>query len=566
MKANPDQQRHSMPIGGFQSKQKIQLHFNKPQLRSLTIGAPTEIFIAGRGTGKSEGVLAVKSAKCYFGTMPRGTGAWVGATYSQLFTRTLPALIAGYDRLGYIYNHHYTIGVRPKEKWIKQWTWKGPHKPPLSYKYFMCWWNGAGAHLISQDRPGGANGLTLDWFGGDEAKLLNQKKLKEELFPTNRGIVPAFAGNPYHHGYTLTSDMPIGTAGMWLLDMMNGMDREIVNQIWQLQVARYQLRYFQKKQTSDTAKREWQKQIDVVDAELNDLRKGLLYYHEASTLDNVHAVGEEFIYQQLRDTTPFQFETQILNLRPLRLENGFYPDFDEEIHGYFAEEETYFDNCTFDVTNPVFDCRKDKDLNPDAPLHIGIDYNRRIHPITVFQPTDKEIRMVNAMHVSYPEKLSHALKKFIEYYKPHKRKFIYYWYDHTAVSDEHETRRCDDVINALRKAGWIVKPMYLGQSPSHEVRYNMWGHFLSEDGTYEKKFTVNRENCRDYIMSVSMAQAERRENGFGKDKRTERDENFPAQHSTHYSEAGDTPVYGILESKLSFGVETTSHGGIIIGD
>ena len=32
----------------------------------------------------------------------------------------------------------------------------------------------------------------------------------------------------------------------------------------------------------------------------------------------------------------------------MRLEDGFYPDFDEEIHGYFAEHSGYFDNLTYD--------------------------------------------------------------------------------------------------------------------------------------------------------------------------------------------------------------------------
>ena len=62
---------------------KTQLHFNKPQLRSIMIGAPDEYLVAGRGTGKSEGVLAPKSANCYLRTMPRGTGVFVGATYKM---------------------------------------------------------------------------------------------------------------------------------------------------------------------------------------------------------------------------------------------------------------------------------------------------------------------------------------------------------------------------------------------------------------------------------------------------------------------------------------------------
>jgi len=51
------------------------------------------------------------------------------------------------------------------------------------------------------------------------------------MFPANRGIIPAFKDNPYHHGKTFTTDMPVGTAGRWILDMMNEMEKAAVNNI-----------------------------------------------------------------------------------------------------------------------------------------------------------------------------------------------------------------------------------------------------------------------------------------------------------------------------------------------
>ena len=540
-----------------------QLHFNKPQLKSMIISAPTEYLVMGRGGGKSEGVLAPKSANCYFGTMPRGTGVTIGATYSQLLTRTLPALISGWERVGYRMGHHYLIAKKPTDKWIKMWNWKGPYRPPLDFKYFISWWNGAGAHLVSQDRTGSANGITIDWIIGDEAKLLNTDKLKTELFPANRGIIPEFKNNPYHHGMTFTTDMPIGTGGRWILNMVGEMNRDIVNQIWALQTVKFKLNYSLKNDERKDFKDELEKQISVLDEELNDLRKGLLYYHEASTLDNIHALGASYIKQQLRDTSEFQFDTQILNLRPLKLEDGFYPDFDEEIHGYYAENESYFDNLQYDPFSTILDCRKDKDLNTNAPLHMGGDYNRRIHPLSIGQVTDTEIRSIKGIHSLYPGKLKEALVLFVTYYKPHKRKFIYYWYDHTAVGDQHETRICDDVMNFLREHGWIVKGMYIGQQPGHEERYRMWGDLLTNNGKYNKQYKINRENCDKLILSKQQAQAEQRKDGFGKNKKSEHDPGFPAEESTHYTDAEDTWVFGVLESGLVYGNESKGGGGMI---
>jgi len=79
------------------------------------------------------------------------------------------------------------------------------------------------------------------------------------------------------------------------------------------------------------------------------------------------------------------------------------------------------------------------------------------------------------MHALYPGKLKEVIKLFTEYYKAHKRKFVYYWYDHTAVGDDNETRKCDEVVSTLNKAGWSVKRMYIGKAPGHETKYRMWG-------------------------------------------------------------------------------------------
>jgi hypothetical protein len=532
---------------------KKQLHFNKPQLKSMMIAAPDEVLIAGRGTGKSEGVLAPKSAKNYFGTMPRSAGVLVGATYNQILTRTLPALAAGWEKLGYVRDVHYIVGRKPTDKWIKTWKWPGPYRQPFNFQYFVSWWNGAGAHLVSQDRQGSSNGITIDWIIGDEAKLLNAERFRTELVPANRGIMLEFQNNPYHHGITLTTDMPVGTAGRWLFEYADKMDREKINQIWAIQVVHFKLSHLLKNEKRSTYANELKKQLAVLDDELNDLRKGLLYYHEASTLENIHALGVDWIKQQLRNSTPFQFDTQILNLRPLKLEDGFYPDLDEEYHGYFASNNSYLENLDYNFDKlSTIDCRRDSDIDHNLPLHIAIDYNRRIHPIVVGQDFGDEIRTVNALHALYPGKLKQALELFIRYYQPFKKKMVYYWYDHTAVGDQHESRICDDVIDILTAARWVVIPMYIGTAPGHEVKYRMWGNLLAENGTYPKKKRFNRENCDKLILSMYQAQAEQRKDGFGKDKKSEQDENFPAEESTHYSDAEDMMVYGMLESKLSY--------------
>lgn len=523
---------------------QVNLHFNKPQLLSMLVGAPHERLVAGRGTGKTEGVLAPKSADCYLNTMPRGCGVLLGATYTQIQTRTLPGLRYGWEKLGYKENVHYIIGKQPPPQWVKYWNWKGPFRAPLKFQYFISWFNGAGIHMVSQDRPGSSNGITIDWIIGDEAKLLKHDKLVTELQPANRGLIKDFAGNPYHHGTTYTTDMPVGSAGRWILETEAEMDKNKLQDIWAIQYANHLLQRNRDKRLQEQIKL----QVAVLMDELKDLRKGFLFYHEASTLENIDALGADYILEQLRDSSIFQFDTQILNKRPWRSEHSFYPDFNEEQQGYFDEDYGYIDTLGYAQTDITRDSRWDRDVDKDKPLSIALDYNRRIHPLVVGQRYETELRTVKGLHSLYPNKLKSVLDQFARYYKYHREKTVYYWYDHTAVDDmRDEGRMCDEVIDTLTKAGWAVIPCYIGQAPRHSVKYRMWGHLLRCTGKYQVKFKINRENCKYAILSIIQANAMQNKDGFEKDKRTERDPKFPAEESTHYSDAEDTLVYGELE-------------------
>lgn len=517
----------------------------------MLVGAPVEILIAGRGTGKTEGVLAPKSVICYLDAMPRSTGVIVGATYSQILTRTLPGMVKGWEMLGYKRDVHFIVGKTPPEAWKKMWNWQGPWRMPFRWNYVISWWNGAIIYLVSQDIIGSSNGITIDWIIGDEAKFLNQERFRQELLPANRGIMPAYRHKPYHHGITLTTDMPTGTSGLWLFEYEKECDKQRVKEILKLQLVINKLRAAMEFVTKKN-REYYVNQIEVINEEINDLRRGLIFYHEASSLDNIHALGLDYIKQQLQLTTLFEFDTQILNLRPQKVEDGFYPDFDEEYHGYFGNNNFFLEKLNYNFEKlEKLDCRKDGDLADGKPLHIAIDYNRRIHPMVIAQNLNDEIRIVNALYVLFPQKLKDVVQKFCDYYEPLKKKLVYYWYDQTAVGEMNETRQCDDVVSILRKNGWSVVPMYMRLAPLHQDKYNMYGHLLQEDGVYPKKLRVNRENCSQMIRSVNLSEAEIKKGGFGKKKKSEKDPNFPAKDATHFSDAMDMLVWGLLESKLS---------------
>lgn len=55
-----------------------------------------------------------------------------------------------------------------------------------------------------------------------------------------------------------------------------------------------------------------------------------------------------------------------------------------EGHKYNASDFDYLDSLGYDFNEAQLDCRADKDLNPYAPICIGMDYNANINWIVAY--------------------------------------------------------------------------------------------------------------------------------------------------------------------------------------
>lgn len=533
----------------------------------MIVNAPEEWAVWARGTGKTKGLIAPKSA-LYLNMMPRCVGVFVGATFQQLLTRTLPPVIAGWEKLGYKNGVHYVIGVKPSQRFRDMWRWQGPYHLPLNYEYFISWWNGAGIQLISQDRAGSSNGVSIDFIMGDEAKLLNEQRLKEELFPANRGIYRDLVDNPHHHGKTFTTDMPVGTAGRWILNKQNEMDPLKLQAIITMQMKIYEL---QEQIVPKMGKRAVQKIMDriaAIERIANVFRKHFVYYHEASVIDNIHALGIDYIKEESRSLSKFEFRTALMNKRPYKVEDGFYPALDEEKHGYFSYDYHNIDQVrfNFEQLNQLNNCSKDGDVIQGQPLHIAMDYNRRIWPIVTAQPVQleggiTELRTLSGIHVLYPLTLNDALEKWHNYYKVHNNKTVYFWHDHTALNETRATVR-DEIVEGLIKRGWNVIEMYFGKTYDQERRYILNDDLLRENGKVNWVARFNRDNCKYLLLSMYQTQAEEKNKGFGKMKRSERDPKFPADEAPHFGDAWDTLVSGMVYSGMDYSENKTQYVGM----
>lgn len=540
------------------NKENIKLaYYNEAQLLAMMIGAPEETHIWGRGTGKSFGRIAPRSLE-WFSQMPRGTFVFVAATYQQHLTRTLPAIINGWENLGFKRDRDFFVGSYAPKKW----KWDLPFQAPLRTEFFIHTRFGSGVQLVSQDRPGSANGISIDAIAGDEAKFLKQKAFEEELLPAMRGNRRHFEKVDSWNSILLCSDMPTSESGNWLLEKKKNHDQHRVDMIlkYQLKIQQRYLKINSMKLDNKQINIQLQKirsdQLKISKIRRGDAKKGisrLSTFAAHSSYINKDVLGEEYFITQKKNMSEFLFRTAIGNERIRRDGQGFYPHLSDDQHGYSAYNNSYLDSVGYDLEKHQDQTSlQDEDVNPFDLIHVAMDYGGSFNCIVAGLPFRDEARFVNSFFVSYPGKIRDVVEKFCQYYRHHKRKEIVYHYDHTAIgtSAAVDFSYFDEAVKCFESNGWTVHENYLGHTPSYEKRYNLWEEITTD--RHEKRFRFNLHNCSHWYTSCELAPMKDGRKGIEKVKTSERKDTkenkwkTPQEDATHFSDAGDTLLIGMI--------------------
>jgi len=470
------------------------INFNMPQM--FTVLAPQKnIYLEwGRGTGKST-IIAWRIKELAF-RMPRGKFFLVGATYQQILTRTLPSTIAGLEILGFYKDVHYWIGRRPP----KSYKINEPFQPPGNYEHCMIWCTGAVFDLVSMDNKNSARGLNTDGGVGDEALLFDYEELSTNVLFTNRGHLDKFGHEPLHHSVLFASSTPVNIKGKWLIEM------------------------------------EKQALIDPDE----------IYYSRASSEFNRHNLGNNWFKEAKRILPDLIYNAEILNIRPGKIEGGFYANLDENKHTYTNYNNGYLETLGYDFQKlQEIDCRMDSDCITDKPISVAFDYGAVINTLVAEQDIGRKSRFLNSFYVKSPGLVTETVEQFCKYYKYHGDKTVDYYYDHTAVfKDAVRTETFADVVTDTFEAnGWNVNRIYIGQAASHDARYLLWNRVFIGDDDVLPEVELNRDKCRYVILSMQMAGVKQGRKGFEKDKGSERTKG-PQEEATHFSDAADTLMVG----------------------
>lgn len=472
---------------------------------AVTVLKKTKIYLEwGRGTGKS--FILAFFIKKMVKQMPGASFALVGSTYQQILSRTLPSTKEGLEVIGVYENVDYVVGKNGTESH----GFKPPIQAPNKWKNTIHFSNGSVFQFVSLDNSDSGRGLNAFGILGDEAALFDPTKLYYNVKTTNRGKQERFPKATLLGCEIYASSTPVSKKGKWFTDM-----EELI--------AKKQLKNYKK-----------------------------YIFLKASSLVNKHNLRKGW-FEEMEEEAPSKiiYNAEILNIRPKEILNGFYPQFSKK-HLYTNLNNEYLINLTPDYQSSHLDCRKDADLDTSKSLILSIDWGVFIS-LVVSQRHANEHRVVKSLHKQQPEIINNLIDDFCDYYEeyPNKRIHLYYGHDGNARTSNSTDTYGDQVVKMLKQKGWRVTDKSKGKPAApHNLKYTLINLMLKGYMNFPK-ITINEDNNPNLIISIERAEATDGRNGIEKVKKDEKNQSMKQEHTTHYSDAFDIPLWELYKHLLS---------------
>lgn len=521
----------------FDNKQ----YFNHAQLHTIALGCHDSTVVAGRGFGKA--TLQAAFILQNIQLMPGSFGGIVSANAKRALTNTLPPVFECWERWGYKRDVHFVVGKKPPKKL----GFAQPRSYIGNYDNVISFYNGSVAFIISQDRAGTSNSFSLDWVAVDEAKFIDYAQYHNETEPANRGNTQLFGRCSRHHSVLITSDMPTSTKGSWFLNNREKMQPDLIALIEAMIVERWRIMERVKQcRASGTPYPDYlRKSLRTLNVQLEKFRAVAYYYKEYSSIENLQILGESFIRRMKRDLPPLTFQTSVLCKRPGIQTSNFYSSM-KESHKYNSTNFGALDAADYDFKRIAgLKCLADADLDVNAPICTGWDYNANINWLVAGQPNGRELKILKSFYVTFERKLPELVDDFCDYYFAHQNKTVILYYDTTALNGNYAVNDKDflyAIEQRFRENGWFVIKVYLGNPMNHREKHLLINEMFS--GLRRLVPRINEQNNEDLIICIEHTGVY---NGK-KDKRAEKDdflsEENPIQHRTDGSDAFDMLCIG----------------------
>ena len=559
------------------AKGQSYMYLNPAQQLAYNFGSRVMYVRAGRGVGKSTGFLSLRMINCWY-TIPRSEGLFLGNSVKQLYTKTMPQVIAGIEKFGWKEGIHFFRGQAPK-KLISSGAFAMPIKKPRVWENVIHCYTGAVTYLVSMCIKASANGFNASWLCADETRYLQPwRKVLEEVLPSLRGDTYDHPGwrrneNPYYLSQMWVSDAAITVAQAEWEKSEEHQTPEINEQIAEM-IAELNVcpELGQAKSFID---------------KLNRLRCQSRVFFNFSSMENVEILGEKYFADRKREMPELMFNIQILGHKKGVAKDGYYASFQPELHTYMPSDDKATDiiysnyakkfvgidasggySRRFEyeapdlgATSKIRDCSLDVDVLPTEPLRIAFDLNANINTVVTGQTYKRDgvdtLNILSSMFTKNERKLRALCGDWARYYEPQRLRNpnVILYYDSTAkqggayaLEEAEDTRFYNVVKKELERRHWQVTLVPMGSPMSHPQKYQFLNDVLN--GSQRPFLRLNRENNEYLIVAMENCRVKMSSRGPIKDKGQEKLKSEDGiggklETRTDITDAMDTLIIGV---------------------
>ncbi len=465
--------------------------------------------------------------------MPRSQILLFSDTYERLKDRIVPNIQDFLERkLGLRENVDFVIFKKPPDDWTKPLINLNKFDKVISFS------TGMALCLVSLSQEGSANAFNAQAAIGDEVKFCDEEKIDAEVLPALRGAEDVFGHLPEYLSVWMFTDK-FGPKIKWFLKKRKLVNHEAVEIVYSLQMEIFRLQKEMIEYTSTATIYEYKNKINAYKEKADRIRKHLVYFSDMKPYENRKTLGD-FVFNRARRIakTEYVYNVAYLNHDPDKIEHTFYPT--------FTEANKYKGINDYDMTAPFFG---------------AMDYNWRICPLPVAQITKlpgsvyTTLNIIDYVWELYPKGIEDTIKAFCLKYEKHHTKEFHYVYDHTAIARSPSKKSFKDiVVETFIEEGWDVIEYYTGDAPDQDIKFELMKKWFMKRG--EGALCMNEVTCDQLIKSVEQSPAITTGGVTAKDKRTEKDKNFPAEDSTHGGDALDQLMWAMYSLELLSGINT----------
>lgn len=554
----------------------------------------------GRGTGKSS-LLSDHAKFCYY-TIPRGTDVLLSASYRMSLGVTLPTMLKELEQKHHLVEgRDYTRCHAPAKLGFDE-----PLYKPRSWNNAIHWRNGMVTLVLSGQVKSAANGLNICSLRTDEGKFINYPWYCDSVKPAIRGAIYDHPGWRKNSNEFYTSEWWVSDKGVtveqtkWEKGFKEMVTQDINDELSDM-IAEYEV-----------ARREgWShelRQTPLYQKRLHELRSLSTAFFNFPTLANIEVLGggadpENYIKELKRSMAPLLFDIVIMGRDVTQKTiDTYYKNFEEDVHCYSpsaATEESILNGKfqrKFKTKNEAgtrieweasdldeisainHTCYLDADLDEDAPVLLGYDFNHGVNCLVVGQQQffegQNSCLILKTMYNTDSRRLEGLCEDFCRYYVYKKVKAVVVFYDSTAkqggayASQFSDDFRFYNIINRILTAhGWEVTLVDLGAPLDHDVKYEFINDcFAGKKGIMPR---INRE--KNDLLIASMQNSKmyygqggkpRKDKSLEKTHKNSPDEDIKLRvAATDITDALDTLLWGCVKTQGNY-TATASRWGV----